>query len=251
MNLDASLNLQPGDVVSFVGGGGKTTSILRLSWEYAQRGRRALVTTTTRLGPCQAADHQLIAVGSASSLSSQTLNLIGTHLGHTPVVMVIGEVRSDKLMGIHPDVVSDLRPLAEVVLVEADGARSLSLKAPAPYEPVWPAATTVAVAVVGIDAVGARLGPASVHRPERVAAITGLALGEVVTTQAVAACILHPEGLFARVPPSARRVVLLNKVKTETQLAAATDIADSLASLNLSLQVIIADVNVDGVRIWR
>jgi len=222
----------------------------RLSWEYAQDHKRAIVTTTTRLGPCQA--HEFIAIGStAPSLSPQMLKRIEAHLARTPVVLVIGAAQSDKLIGIHPDVISDLQSLADSVFVEADGARSLSLKAPAPYEPVWPAATTVAVAVVGIDAVGAWLDPASVHRPERVAAITGLALGELITTQTVVACILHPEGLFARVPPPARRAVLINKVKTDADLAAANEIADSLASHNSSLRVIIADVNIEVVKIWR
>jgi molybdenum cofactor cytidylyltransferase len=252
MDLISALNLQPHDVVAFVGGGGKTTSILRLGWECAQARKRAIITTTTRMRPWQATDPELLVVGSsASHLSPESLKQIDARLARQPIIMVMGESRPDKLIGVHPDLVSDLQPLADSVLVEADGARSLPLKAPAPYEPVWPAVTTLAVAVVGIDAVGARLEPASIHRPERVAALTGLALGESMTTQAVAACLLHPEGLFARVPPQARHLVLINKVKTDSQLAAARQIADSLASHNSSPRVIIADVNVQVVKIWQ
>jgi len=252
MDLTSTLTLHPHDVVSFVGGGGKTTSILRLSWEFAQVGKRVIITTTTRLGFWQATNYELVEIGSTTScLSPQTSKQIEARLTHQPVVIVIGEARPDKLIGVRPDVVQDLESLADAVLVEADGARSLPLKAPAPHEPVWPMVTTVAVAVIGIDAVGARLDPASIHRPERVASITGLALGEPITTQAVADCILHPEGLFARVPPSARQVVLINKVKTQAQLAAAREITDTLASHNLSLHVIIADVLEQAVNIWR
>jgi probable selenium-dependent hydroxylase accessory protein YqeC len=166
------------------------------------------------------------------------------------VVTVIGEPHADKLIGVNPDVVTDFIRLADSVLVEADGARTRSLKAPAPYEPVWPRSTSLAVAVVGIDAVGAPLAEEYIHRPDRVSAITGLALGQPVTPAVVAECVTHPEGLFARVPPHARRVLLINKVKTSLQLEASQEIVSCLASRNLSLQVIIADVSPEAVAIW-
>ncbi|MBI3950944.1 MAG: putative selenium-dependent hydroxylase accessory protein YqeC [Acidobacteria bacterium] len=251
MDLTSALKLQHQDVVSFVGGGGKTTSVFRLGREFAQAGKWAIITTTTRMGPWQTNDPELLVIGSSTPRSSPAvLGQIEALLARDSVIMVVGEARTGKLIGVHPDVVSDLLPLADAVLVEADGARSRSLKAPAPYEPVWPSVTTMAVAVIGIDAVGVRLDPASIHRPERVAAITGLALGESITAQAVNACVLHPEGLFARVPVQARRVVLINKVKTDRQLAAAKEIAGLLTSHNSSLHVIIADVQVQAVKIW-
>jgi len=251
MDLAATLNIRPHEVVAFVGGGGKTVSISRLARELAHRQQRIIITTTTRLGPWQTGDYVLLPIGPTTPrLTPTVLGQIQWRLAQSQVVIVVGEPRPDKLVGVNPDVVTDLIPLADSVLVEADGARTRSLKAPAPYEPVWPPTTSLAVAVVGIDAVGALLTEEYIHRPERVSAITGLALGQPITPAAVAQCVIHPEGLFARVPPHARRVVLINKVKTSLQLEASHEVVNRLASQNSLLQVIIADVSTEAVTIW-
>ncbi len=251
MILASALNLKSHDVVSFVGGGGKTTSILRLGWEFTSAEKRAIITTTTRMGADQDAGHQLVVIGSRTThLSPEMISQIQTGLSRNQVVVVVGEAQAHKTLGVHPDVVSDLAPMADGVFVEADGARSRPFKAPAPYEPVWPSVTTVAIAVIGIDAVGARLDASFVHRPEYIAAITGLTLGGRVTVEAIVSCVLHADGLFARVPPQAQQLVLINKVKTHSQLDAAQQIAAALASPRPELRTIIADVKAETVKIW-
>ena len=47
-------------------------------------------------------------------------------------------VREDKLEGVPPERVDELSGEADLVLVEADGARGRSLKVPAAHEPVLP-----------------------------------------------------------------------------------------------------------------
>jgi probable selenium-dependent hydroxylase accessory protein YqeC len=49
MNLTQALALSPGDVVSFVGAGGKTSALFRLADELAGQGWRVISTTTTRI----------------------------------------------------------------------------------------------------------------------------------------------------------------------------------------------------------
>ena len=55
MHTFFGLDLHPSspDVVSFVGGGGKTTTMFRLAYELAQQGKRVVTTTTTHIGPDQ------------------------------------------------------------------------------------------------------------------------------------------------------------------------------------------------------
>ena len=61
-----------------------------------------------------------------------------------------------KVTGPSPEAVDRLftDTSADYVIVEADGARSMSVKAPAEHEPVIPSRSTLVVIVVGIDAVG-------------------------------------------------------------------------------------------------
>jgi len=49
MSLKQALRIGHGDVVSFVGGGGKTTSMFRLAGELSAAGLRVLTTSTTHI----------------------------------------------------------------------------------------------------------------------------------------------------------------------------------------------------------
>ena len=80
----------------------------------------------------------------------------GVGLGHllarTGQVTLLGRrVRDEKFQGLSPERVDDLRGEADLVLVEADGARGRSLKVPADHEPVLPASTTLLLVVAAID----------------------------------------------------------------------------------------------------
>ena len=87
----------------------------------------------------------------------------------------------------------ELRRAADVVLVEADGAKRLPLKAPAEYEPVIPPCADAVAAVAGMDAVGQAVG-AVCHRPERVCALLGAGAEHVLTPEDVALLLAKPPG---------------------------------------------------------
>jgi molybdenum cofactor cytidylyltransferase len=118
-----------------------------------------------------------------------------------------------------------LRPLADVVIIEADGARGLPLKAPAAHEPVVPRETTLFIPVCGITALGRELTAHAVHRPELVAGLTGLACGELVTDEAIVRLLLNPLGGLKGAPARARVQPLINQVSNAESLAAARRIA--------------------------
>lgn len=224
MRLAEGLAVENGEVVAFVGAGGKTTAMFRLGRELTSRNWRVLVTTTTMIRPptlqpgeglVLARDRQQALELAAEALSQNHLLTLATQ--HLPAL--------NKLKGVPPDWIAALMPLADVVLIEADGSRGLPLKAPAAHEPVIPPETSLLVPVVGIDAVGLTLSEENVHRPALVAALTGLALGDVITTAAVAAVLVHPQGALKNTPSHSRIVPLINKVQSETALDAARDVA--------------------------
>ncbi len=63
------------------------------------------------------------------------------------------------------------------LLIEADGARGRSLKAPAPHEPIVPPFADLVVSVAGLDVVGMPLDEQYVHRVDRVRQVLGLRPG--------------------------------------------------------------------------
>jgi molybdenum cofactor cytidylyltransferase len=229
MRLRDAIQVRRGDVVSLVGAGGKTTTMYRLARELADNGWRVVTTTTTMIyPPSQAQSQSLIVESDADVFVRQVENAL-----RSGSIVTLAAERlpvEGKLRGIEPRVLPTLQQLADVVIVEADGARGRSLKAPARHEPVVPPTTTVLLPLVGVDAVGQPLDKAVAHRPQRVACLTGHALGETINTSLVVKLLVHPEGALKDAPPAARVMPLLNKVRSERSLAVGRQIADRLRS---------------------
>ena len=114
------------------------------------------------------------------------------------------------------------------IIVEADGAKGLPLKAPGEQEPVIPSATTLLIPIVGIDAVGKPLNKEQAFRPERIAELTGTKLGDPITPHLIGTLMVHPQGLCKGVPSGARIVPFINKVETTEGLTKAREVAQEV-----------------------
>jgi probable selenium-dependent hydroxylase accessory protein YqeC len=216
------LGLRRPEVVAVVGAGGKTTLVYRLAAEARGLGWRVLVSTTTHMGTLPEATTGPVLVEAEGDVEGS----LREALAGRGIATVLGRrVRPDKLQGIAPERVDALAGLADLVLVEADGARGRSLKVPAEHEPVIPSSTTLVVVVAALDAVGARLSPEHVHRVEGVAEATGKGLGATLEESDLVACLTHAGGYPSRVPPRARAAVFLNKAESAADVAAAFRIA--------------------------
>ncbi len=227
MKLSRALRVQRKDVIALVGGGGKTSAMFRLGDELAAQGWRVVATTSTHIGASQLALAPQVIVVAAAKIN----HLADQHLTRSPTLLV-GEINSqtEKAEGLGPDVIDRIVPVldADLVINEADGARLLPFKAPARHEPVITPGTTLVVPLVGVDVVGQPLDEGHVHRPERVAALTGAERGQPVTLQIIADVLTHPQGGLKGVPPQARVVALVNKVQTQAQVEIAEQLADLL-----------------------
>ncbi|MEE6209871.1 selenium cofactor biosynthesis protein YqeC [Salarchaeum sp. III] len=200
-------------VVAIVGAGGKKTTAFAL----ADRIPHAVVTTTTRvpdltahLSTFRMTDDPRAAIEAATDF---------------PVGVVAGEYRPGHYRGYDPDTVAGLRDLADAVLVKADGARGREFKAPKEGEPPIPANTDTVLPVASVGVVGDPLSEDTVHRPERVAALTALATGDTIEPEHVAAVLAHPEGGLKNAPEDATVIPVLNKVDDQERRDTAEEIA--------------------------
>lgn len=201
------LSLGGRDLISFVGAGGKSTLMLTLGRELVGQGRRVVVTTTTKM-----------SVDEVSSPVVDSIKGVEANLERRPgPVFVVRRGADEKVVGPAPTEIDRLfrESSADNVLVEADGASGKSLKAPAPFEPVIPATSTIVVVVAGIDAVGSTI-TSSCHRPERVAEIIGRPVSHVLTAADVAQVLTSARGGLKDIPAAARVVVALTKVSSES-----------------------------------
>ncbi len=213
MRICDALRIRPGDVVSLVGGGGKTTIMFRLAAELTAAGMTVITTMTTRIfvGQMERAPAHLLLRDEASLFAALPAAL--AEHGH---VLVGGRIGADreKVEGVPPEFVDRLAAgrWADVIIVEADGSRRLPFKAPAAHEPVVPASTSILAPLVGLDILGQPLDANHAHRPELVAALTGASEGESITADTVARVLAHPLGGAKGLPDAARLVPFLNKV---------------------------------------
>ncbi len=211
--LAEALRVRRGEVVSLVGGGGKTSLMFRLARELSLLGGHVITTTTTRILP--PASHEspcLIVEEDEAELIRKAREALESYL-HITLARLMPE--DNKLKGLLPETVDKLAGLGLVdyILNEADGAARQPVKAPNATEPVMPAGTSLVVAVVGIEAVGRPLSPDTAFRAERISHLTGLKEGELITVEAVATLLSHPQGIIQHAPPGARIIPFINKVE--------------------------------------
>lgn len=235
MNLIHALRLDEmagKPIVALVGAGGKSSLLFRLGEDLAAAGRAVLLTATTRLWASQA-DRAPFSLFSSHE-PTLAFELPTSLRGYGRALAMAGPAREPgKLAGLDPAAICRLAALDEVgaAVVEADGSRERPLKAPAAHEPLVPACATHVVVVAGMAAVGLPLDEATVHRPELFAALAGVQPGALLTPQAVAAVLAHPEGGRKGCPPGALPLLYLNLAldgaagAAERRLAAARSIA--------------------------
>ena len=147
--------LPQNSVLSLVGGGGKTTLLHELDRFYQGRGFRVLTGTTT---------HMLLEPELCKT-KEQVLGKLDA-CGHAAGGLV--DPRNPaKMIGFPMDVWRDLASHADLVILEADGARHFPFKVPKSHEPCVPAFSTRICVLFGSGAVGKTIRDAA-YNPEGV-----------------------------------------------------------------------------------
>lgn len=195
---------QKGTVVSFVGAGGKTSTIFSLAKSFAEDGKRVAITTTTKIfDPRHEADKQ----GMFSEVILEPFEEDAAYETSPGPVVFAQRVTGSKLKGIPPRRVEILSRAFDLVLVEADGAKQRLVKAPAAWEPVIPGDSDLVVGVIGSKCLGRPMDEKTVFRPEIFEAITSCGPGEEITKEHLDKLIRHPQGLFKGTPAGAEKIV--------------------------------------------
>jgi molybdenum cofactor cytidylyltransferase len=248
MSLARALRVERGAVVSFVGGGGKTTAMFRLASELSSAGMRVVTTTTTHISEDQAR----IA---PASLHPDNLDQLGDSLDRFHHCLIVGPPDGrGRVCSISKELVADLhrRPDIDIIIVEADGSRSRPFKAPGEHEPVVPELTTILVPVVGLNVLGQPLNEDHVHRAEIISDLAKAQPGCPITSETIARILSHPRGGAKDLPAGARLVPLLNKADAHPDMSHASQIARNLLeSANVDSVMISAMIEDPPVReVW-
>ena len=231
--LREALDLGSARVVAFTGGGGKTATMFRLAHELAAE--RVLVTTTTRIWVPGPEEAELVL---ASDLEAALAAVAQPEWRYGIRALGTAVSPDGKLRGVPPEWIAILAEAADRVLVEADGAAGKPATAPRPYEPVIPPGTELLVPVAGVEAVGAPIDAAHVHRPAEMAELLHVAPGAALTAERLARVMLDRYGNVKGAPALARLVPLVNKVDTPEAEGRARAVARELLRLGASRVVL-------------
>ncbi|MDW7740098.1 MAG: selenium cofactor biosynthesis protein YqeC [Bacillota bacterium] len=163
LQLIKAFDIRPPAIVSIYGAGGKTTIAHRIARELKTSGHKAVITTTTKMSE---------PIGIKLFLSENTNNLLKdlSHYFQSNSIAAVGKrlLKNGKVDALDPALINELRDtLGLTVVVEADGARGFSIKGYEEYEPVLPASTDHALAVIGADSLGLTINELNVHRVKR------------------------------------------------------------------------------------
>lgn len=215
LNLSAS----EAEVISFVGGGGKTSSIFKLAHEFKTQNKKVLVAPTTKIFfPRKEDFDQIIITGNKStgifSAEPGSVTVLGQEVGP-----------QNKISGVEADFIEQIfaAGLFDCILVEADGAKQKSIKTPAIHEPVIPVCTTKTVGMIGLSCLGQTIENVA-FRSELFAKLTKSKLSDLIDVPKIYKLIVDEEGLLKNAPGSSEKHLFLNQVEDEKTKEAAFEL---------------------------
>ena len=176
------LGIRPGDVVAFVGGGGKSTLITSIARRLAQDGRKVLMAATRPFLPEPGASPYLFLTD-----ERPFGDLLPNLTEHGAAAVSPERLPDGRLKGYRPEETDTFADVGDYLFVEAEDAGGASLPPADNPRGIPPLATVLAV-VAGLDA-----------------------LGPDFDCVAFAERLAGPDGLLRTPTNATRRLLLLNK----------------------------------------
>src|SRR5579885_1190829 len=192
-------------LISIIGAGGQTT-------------------TTTNIYPPSPQESEIcLLISQTPDIFKSIQNAWGQNYH---ITVASHPIAQGKLAGLAPDQPYQmlLTSGADVVIVEADGARHLHIKAPAGHEPVVPPETNLALILISAEAINWPLNGDIAHRPECIAAVTGISFGDTLTPGVIATLMTNEQGALKGLPETAHTYLLITHA-TQAKLESIQELA--------------------------
>lgn len=227
-HFNNQFNLDPFEmgVISFVGGGGKTTTIQKMASTFKNYGAKVLCTTSTAKFKPTEEYYDKIFIGDIPQDYTPRGGSITVYGEYEE-----GEKLKSKNIGKIENIIK--RNIFDYILIEADGANRKPIKAPADHEPVISNFTTITVGVIGMDCIGENINIIA-HRPNLLKKILNVQGEHILKYNDLVKLALHENGLFKN--SIGKKILFLNKVK-ETQFPIVKEIKKILIHTDIEVQI--------------
>lgn len=239
MSIKDAMRIENKSFISLVGAGGKSTCFSLLAQELIKQNKKIILTTTTHMFSDQLTPFSNEGILIESSDDSHMEIIVKDIFSKDNKVAIliknrIIEEKKEKVSGPNSYFLEKWwsEGIVDYVIVEADGAKGRSLKAPAEYEPVVPATTTDLIGFIGIDVLGLPLNEENVFRSNIFSRLTGLAIGSKIDFEAINFLVNHSEGLFKNAPKTSKCHFFINKVNNVEREKNAIHLAKCISQNN-------------------
>ena len=214
-SLSELLDITSGSIISVVGCGGKTSLIEHLA--RCNLDKKVLVSPTAKMFPIIAND----------ITQCYTIEESLHHTAHIGV-QCFGQLneKTNKLEALPDQILAELTLQYNIVLLEADGSRSLPFKGWRDNEPVVPIYSTHTIGVATLSALRRPATEDNVHNLNEFLSLTGLKRGDTITEYAVEAMICSSQGMFKNAVGA--KYLIIPKVENETEHQVARAFCESL-----------------------
>lgn len=214
MNLQEAFDVSRGEVIAFIGAGGKTSALIGMGYELAEAGWRVLATTTTAIER-----DQLQLIPHAMSYAAQP-RAISQALTQHGFVFLHDAVRNEQVYGPRIEWTRTLLDSvdSDVLLIEADGAGGRLLKAPYQHEPIIPQEASLVIPIASMGAIGQPLDDEHVYNPQAMIDKYGFYPGSDIRTPWIAQVLRDEELGLRGIPENARVIAFLNQTPAEGHL---------------------------------
>ena len=208
---------EPGHIVCLVGGGGKTSLMYKLAQHAAAAGLRVLVTTTTHIGIPR--DYPVVSSFDALRAAFEKQSIV-----------VAGFSENNHKLSQPQDFDPALySQAADLILIEADGAKNLPCKVPNATEPIIPDEADIVIGVMGMDTPGKRLADICFRKQETMAFL-GASENHIMTTGDMARILTDARGTLKGVGTK-KYIIALNKCDDIYRKALASELKETLVHM--------------------
>ena len=225
MNLTEAFDIKKKDVVSFVGGGGKTTAMFHLAEELVPE-HSVLVTTTTKIGI------PYIETGFKKYYAHDKLDTID--FNRYRLIVSGGPEKGPKITEIRDEDFKRLYNLVDYVLIEADGSRMKPYKAWRDFEPVIRKETTKTIGVIPITGLLKELTEEDIFNFELFKEHFGYE--GVFDMQVLKKMIFEEYGIFKGAQGS--RYIYFNHCNNDQDIIKAKKISEELSGYNRDIKYV-------------
>jgi len=205
---DIGINLDKNQIITIVGAGGKTSIMFDIGKKLKLQNKRVLITTTTKIYMPDKSQSDKILLGKKE--------IFDRYVPQKGSVTTSGKevVQKNKYKGYSTEEIDYIRNknIFDYIIIEGDGAKKKSIKAPRNFEPVVPKNTDILLGVIGMDILNKNIDNENIFGLKEFLKITDRKINDSIDKDCLINLIINKDGLFKYT--GNKNFLTLNKINT-------------------------------------